>query len=60
MMEYAESDRELAAGLGVDINLLNLKISELVKLNIIDLKNIFPVSPDSGFLKKYKPRNDLD
>lgn len=60
MMEYAESDRELAAGLGVDINLLNLKISELVKLNIIDLKNIFPARPDSGFLKKYKPRNDLD
>ena len=60
MMKYAESDRDLAVGLGVDINLLNLKISELVKLNIIDLKNIFPISPDSGFLKKYKPRNDLD
>lgn len=58
MIKYAKSDRELAAELEVDINLLNLKISEMAKMNLLDLDESRIDKPDSGFLKNYKPMDD--
>lgn len=58
MIKYAENDRELADELGVDINLLNLKISEMAKMNLLEIDQSKLQRPDSGFLKKYKPRDD--
>ena len=58
MLRYAESDRELANELEVDINLLNLKISEMAKMNLLDIDHSILRRPDSGFLKYYKPAND--
>lgn len=52
-------DRQMAAEIGVDINLLNLKISELAKLKKlpVELNNI--EMPKSNFLGEYNPRNDV-
>ena len=58
MIKYSESDRELADELGVDINLLNLKISEMAKMNLLEIDQSKLQPPDSRFLKNYKPRDD--
>lgn len=58
MIKYASCDRELANELEVDINLLNLKISEMAKMNLLDLDKSKLWTPDSSFLKKYKPLDD--
>lgn len=58
MIRYTESDRDLADKLGVDINLLNLKISEMAKMNLLDLDRSKLHRPDSGFLQDYKPFDD--
>lgn len=55
MIKYARNDKELADELEVDINLLNLKISEMAKMNLLDLDQSKLQRPDSGFLKTYKP-----
>lgn len=51
-------DRTLSYELGVDINLVNLKISELVKLGILSPFQNCPERPQSNFLKDYT--NDPD
>lgn len=51
-------DRTLSYELGVDINLVNLKISEMVKLGILNQLKYCPERPQSNFLKNYK--NDPD
>ena len=58
MIKYSESDRELADELGVDINLLNLKISEMAKMTLLEIDQSKLQLPDSRFLKNYKPRDD--
>jgi hypothetical protein len=58
MIKYAQSDRELAYEIGVDLNLLNLKISEMAKLNLLDINQQNSFVPDSTFLKDYKPLDD--
>lgn len=52
------SDREAASRLEVDINLLNLKISEMAKMQILDIERARLESPDGAFLKRYKPMED--
>ena len=51
-------DKNMAYKLGVDINLVNLKISEMVKLNKFsdDFYNI--ENPKSTFLQDYRPLDD--
>ncbi len=57
LIKYSERDRDLAYELGVDLNLLNLKISEMAKMNLLDIdQNIIRI-PGSDFLKKYSPEN---
>ncbi len=58
MIKHAETDRDLADKLGVDINLLNLKISEMAKMNLLDLDRSKLQRPDSEFLQDYKPFDD--
>lgn len=58
MLRYAESDRDLANELEVDINLLNLKISEMAKMNLLDIDHSILRRPDSSFLKYYKPQDE--
>ena len=58
MIKYAQSDRELAYEIGVDLNLLNLKISEMAKMNLLDINQQNSFVPDSTFLKDYKPLDD--
>lgn len=58
MIKFAKSDKEIADSLGVDINLLNLKVAEMVKMNLLDLEQWKLECPESGFLKNYKPRDD--
>lgn len=60
MIKYAQNDRELADELEVDINLLNLKISEMAKMNLLDLDQSILERPDSGFLKQYRPPQEAD
>lgn len=55
LIQYASSDRELAHELNVDINLLNLKISEMAKMNLLNVNQSRILVPDSQFLKKYRP-----
>lgn len=57
-MKSNRSDKQMAAEMGVDINLLNLKISELAKLKKlpVELNNI--ERPKSDFLVEYNPRDD--
>lgn len=55
MIKYAKSDKELADELKVDINLLNLKILEIAKMNLLDLDHHKLQRLDSGFLRNYKP-----
>lgn len=52
------TDRDLALKLGVDINLLNLKISEMAKLKFLSLEDLQVQRPDSQFLKAYKPEEE--
>lgn len=58
IIKYASSDRSLANELGVDINLLNLKISEMAKMNLLDLEQRNILRPTSTFLKDYRPLDD--
>lgn len=58
MIRFAKSDQELSNALEVDINLLNLKISEMAKMNLLDLDQSRIEAPDSAFLKQYKPLDD--
>lgn len=55
LIKYANDDRDLANQLEVDINLLNLKISEMAKLKLLNLNNTYIERPDCQFLKAYKP-----
>ena len=50
-------DYEIAGQLGVDINLLNLKISELAKMGKFN-KPINVNTPQGDFLKNYRPEHD--
>lgn len=50
-------DYELAGELEVDINLINLKISEMAKLGLLK-ENLNINVPRSDFLKNYKPEED--
>ena len=51
-------DYGLAAELGVDINLLNLKISEMAKMGLLDYR-VRVEKPRSDFLKKYRPEEEI-
>ena len=50
-------DYEIAGQLGVDINLLNLKISELAKMGKFN-KLVNVNIPQGDFLKNYRPEHD--
>ncbi|HEO4250394.1 ImmA/IrrE family metallo-endopeptidase [Aerococcus urinae] len=50
-------DYEIAGKLGVDINLLNLKISELAKMGKFN-KPVNVNIPQGDFLKNYRPEHD--
>ncbi|MGX7099365.1 ImmA/IrrE family metallo-endopeptidase [Globicatella sanguinis] len=56
LLRYADSDIHLAGELGVDINLLNLKISEMAKLGLLDIEISRTNRPASNFLKNYNPQ----
>lgn len=58
MIRYEQSDQELSNRLGVDINLLNLKISEMAKMNLLDIDLSHIERPKSDFLKNYQPLDD--
>lgn len=58
LIEKNESDRELASKLEVDLNLLNLKISEMAKMKLLEVEEARLDSPDASFLKRYKPMAD--
>ena len=58
MIRYGQSDQELANRLCVDINLLNLKISEMAKMNLLDIDVSKIERPKSDFLKNYQPLDD--
>lgn len=51
-------DRTLSYELGVDINLVNLKISEMVKLGLLNVNECCVESPRGDFLKNYRPDKD--
>ena len=53
-IKYANNDRDLANQLEVDINLLNLKISEMAKMKLLNLDDAYIETPNSQFLKEYK------
>ena len=38
----------------MDINLLNLKISEMAKMKLLNLDDAYIETPNSQFLKEYK------
>lgn len=58
-LEQGMRDVELAGMLGVDINLLNLKISEMAKLGLLNGYALNSIDrPKSDFLKDYKPQPD--
>lgn len=57
MLNNEISYYELEEELQVDINLINLKISEMIKLGIIK-KDLYIERPDANFLSKYKPQPD--
>lgn len=54
------SDCSLASELGVEINLENLKISELCKMGILSSSRYNVERPRSEFLKDYNPIRDRD
>lgn len=54
------SDRSLADGLGVEINIVNLKISELCKMGILSLSRFNIERPRATFLKDYNPIKNRD
>lgn len=54
------SDFSLAAELGVEINLVNLKISELYKMGILSSSWFNIERPRAEFLKDYNPLKDKD
>lgn len=58
VMKYENDDRKMAYELGVDINLLNLKISEMTKMNKLSMDITNLERPDSKFLSTYVPRDD--
>lgn len=51
-------DVDLSYELGVDINLVNLKISEMVKLGLLNLNECCVERPRGDFLKNYRPDKD--
>jgi len=51
------SDRSLADELGVEINLVNLKISELYKMGKLSSSPCTIERPKADFLKNYTPIN---
>lgn len=60
LIRNEKSDREMAYELGVDINLLNLKISEMVKMKMMPLDINYVESPKSKFLCDYIPQKDFE
>lgn len=58
LMREDKTEFELLEELGVDINLLNLKISEMAKMKLLPFEEMFSIRPESTFLKKYKPLDD--
>ena len=52
-------DKILSYELGVDINLVNLKISEMVKLGLLNLNECCIERPRGDFLKNYQPDKDI-
>lgn len=52
-------DKTLSYELGVDINLVNLKISEMVKLGLLNLNECCIERPRGDFLKNYQPDKDI-
>ncbi|EHL18925.1 hypothetical protein HMPREF9628_01922 [Peptoanaerobacter stomatis] len=54
------SDCSLANELGVEINLVNLKISELYKMGILSSSRFNIERPRAEFLKDYNPLKDRD
>lgn len=55
VLHSEQSDMEMAAELDVDVNLLNLKISEMAKLKKLDATLLNVERPQSDFLKSYTP-----
>lgn len=51
-------DRTLSYELGADINLVNLKISELVKLGLLNQNEYCVERPHGDFLKNYRPEKE--
>lgn len=49
---------DLASELDVDTNLLSIKISEMLKLGILDQADLKLTIPDARFLKEYKPQDE--
>lgn len=58
VMRYEKNDRHMAYELGIDINLLNLKISEMVKMKKLPMDINYIENPKSKFLVDYTPAND--
>ncbi|MFM1582357.1 ImmA/IrrE family metallo-endopeptidase [Helcococcus ovis] len=58
MFKYRENEYNVASELGVDINLLNLKISEMAKMGLLNINELYCHRPDSTFLKNYRPLDD--
>lgn len=55
VLRSGQSDLEMAAELDVDVNLLNLKISEMAKMGKLDATLFHVERPQSDFLKTYTP-----
>lgn len=51
-------DKTLSDELEVDINLVNLKISEMVKLGLLNAHECWAERPRGDFLKNYRPDKD--
>ncbi len=58
VLKEEKTDKEMAGELGVDINLLNLKISEMAKLRLLPFDDIRTERPKSDFLKDYVCEDD--
>ena len=59
MLHDEMSDKEMAYELGVDINLVNLKISELAKYCMLHDETYYNINkPSHDFLKNYQPQED--
>ena len=56
-IKTCNSYTDLASELDVDINLLNIKISEMLKLGTLNQTDLKVNLPDARFLKEYKPQD---